>query len=204
MMFKSVFVLFAGSLLLGSCTGTKTATSSPKGAAKVSVTSCGQTGSLVWERYAGTKLPASAMLPESYTVYTVSGAAGFFKQTKTDAQEVMIPMPAGCITFKVVPSGTMSEGLQEKYPQLVSLRGSNGAGDDLRLDWDGTAFRGQVIAAGGGKTFFVAPYPKAKGATYLVYDKSDSREEKQPFEINRSAPAGPAEMQMRAVPAAEK
>lgn len=76
----------------------------------------------------------------------------------------------------------MSAGLQEKYPDLISLQGNgvNNKSADLRLDWDGTQLHGQLLY--NGSTFLITPVATNSGIVYLFYDKNDSGEIKQPFE----------------------
>jgi hypothetical protein len=91
-----------------------------------------------------------------------------------------IPMPSGCKGFSVTVSETMSPELAAKYPELASLKGSAPDGSDLRLDWNGTAMRGQVI--NGGDTWFLEPTVLGSQTFYLIYHKNDAAATKKPFE----------------------
>ena len=196
-MFKLLSTFLAGSLLIISCGRTHIVTDHVGEGGPDTSYFCGSEAGLSWKR---TTLPGEGSnekqrLPKAFNSFLVVNAALFFERAKGEQQEVLIPLPAGCIPFKATSSGTMSGDLQKKYPQLVSLKGSNGAGDDLRLDWDGTTFTGQVLTAAGGKTYFIKPAPGGAANTYLVYDKADSRDEKQPFENPRITP--PSSMPQR-------
>lgn len=93
---------------------------------------------------------------------------------------INIPLPAGCTNFSVTVSSTMSPELAAKYPDIISLKGSSEAGADLRLDWDGTQMRGQVILRG--DTWLLEPFAAGGKTFYLVYHKADASATKKPFE----------------------
>jgi hypothetical protein len=138
----------------------------------------------------GVKFPGAesrlANVPKKYASYTVDSV-----EWKAFAMKVMergpgevtglnIPLPGGCKAFSVTVSSTMSPELAAKYPQLASLKGSAQDGSDLRLDWNGTAMRGQVI--NGGDTYFLEPFVTNGATFYLVYHKADAVTTKKPFE----------------------
>jgi hypothetical protein len=192
-MYKNLAGVLAAGLLLTGCSNSRPVTS--KTEEDTTITSdCGTAGSLSWKKNTRTKTATDAASPASYSEYTVAGATGFFERAKEGPQDIMVPLPDGCRAFKTSLSETMSPELRKKYPQLVSLKGSNDAGDDLRLDWDGSTFRGQVLTAAGGKTYLITPLT-GTATNYMVYDRADSRDPKQPFEKIRSAP--PAGTQQR-------
>jgi hypothetical protein len=126
-------------------------------------------------------------LPAAYNTYVVEetqlkrffevAAAGDVKQVKT-----VVPLgTTGCQVFHVKRSGTMSPGLAEKYPELVSLSGTGEKGTgDLRLDFDGKKMSGQVIWKN--DIYLVSPIEYSNRFYYIIYKKSDAMEEKQPFE----------------------
>ncbi len=195
---KYVLGVLAGGLLFAGCAGPRPVASST-GVAFIS--DCGQGGSMAWKRFDEKKPGSEAPFPKNYKSYEVMGAGDFFQRAKAGEQEVMIPLPAGCIPFKTSLSETMSPGLREKYPQLVSLKGSNSAGDDLRLDWNGTDFSGQVLA--GGKTYLITHFPQMPATVYGVYEKGDAATQKQPFERSYTNPAS-GTLQQPATPPAER
>ncbi len=95
-----------------------------------------------------------------------------------------VPLPGtpGCQYFEVNNSGTLTEGLADKYPRLVSLKGHaiHNPGAGIRLDYDGHSMRAEITW--GAAVYLVAPVPTKSGIVYIVYHKQDSREIKEPFE----------------------
>lgn len=127
-------------------------------------------------------------LPVAYHVYTVEETQlnRFFEtaveQSSDKEVKTVVPLGgAGCQVFTVKRSGTMSPELSKKYPELVSLSGTgtNGTGD-LRLDFDGKKMNGQVIWRN--ETYLISPVEHSNKTYYIIYKKSDSAVEKQPFE----------------------
>lgn len=127
-------------------------------------------------------------LPAAYKVYSLEEVQlqRFFEAAVAEEhmKQVKTVIPLGsmnCQVFLLRKSDTVPEGLGEKYPQIVSLSGTgiNGTGD-LRLDFDGTKINGQVIWKN--DVYLITPIEHSKKIYYIIYKKSDSMEQKQPFE----------------------
>ena len=114
-MHKYLLGIFVSGLLVTSCAGPRPVASGV-GTSAVSALDCGKGSSMAWKSFGGKALTSNVPLPRSYKVYEVTGAGDFFQLAKTGAQEVMIPLPAGCIPFKVSLSETMSPGPAGKIP----------------------------------------------------------------------------------------
>lgn len=128
----------------------------------------------------------AANVPKKYNAYIVDAAEwkAFAQKVKErgpgEVTGINLPLPTGCTNFSVTVSSTMSPELAAKYPDIISLKGSSEAGADLRLDWNGTAMRGQVILRG--DTWLLEPFAAGDKTFYLVYHKADASTTKKPFE----------------------
>lgn len=133
---------------------------------------------------ADAQLPTEMQLPKAYKAYTVEHGQlkRFFDAANAGEAQTTVPLPspAGCIVFTVKPSGTLSEALRKKYPNMVSLSGTGSSGGDIRLDFDGEKMNGQVIHRS--ETYIISPTASGEKTYYLIYKKSDAGLEKQPFE----------------------
>lgn len=137
------------------------------------------------------KLPPKSgqrKLPLHYLVYTTNEKQlkDFLVAVKSQPTvhfEIALPSPDfACHIFSLTNSGTMSEALAAKFPELVSLKGISreDKSSGLRLDYDGKTMNAEVTWMG--KTYFIAPWEKGKKVYYLVYKKEDTGIEKRPFE----------------------
>jgi hypothetical protein len=142
---------------------------------------------LSWSRIANAaalKLPArkgNARLPRKYTVYTVDAGSlhTFLTAIKSKGAEpspIVLPLgtEAGCETFNVGTSGTMSPGLAAKYPELASLKGQGvtAKSASVRLDYDGKEMNAEIVW--NGIYYIISPWKKGSKNYYLVYKKEDS------------------------------
>lgn len=127
-------------------------------------------------------------LPARFRSYTIDAAGldSFFSYSRRpglrSSFSVPLPEPLGCQYFEVSDAGIMAVGLVDKYPHIVSLKGTavNDRGADVRVDYDGNQMRAQIIW--GKAVYLVAPLQTKTGTVYIVYHKPDSREVKEPFE----------------------
>lgn len=125
-------------------------------------------------------------LPRSYTVFTADNEKAFFAAAKKQGGTAAIQLPSGCRQFQLSLSETMSPQMMERYPDLISLKGISTDGTDLRLDWDGTHMRGQVLE--NGKSYLLEPRTARSGPVYILFDKADATTPRRSFE--QSTPAG--------------
>lgn len=135
-------------------------------------------------------------LPAKYSLYEIWGGElisffAVFKNATPDSAQareltitIPLPTPAGCQAFRVRRSDVLSPALQQKYPDLIALRGvSAEGGHDLRLEYDGVRIKGQVLWQG--QVYLVEPlYPTRKGDKhlYMIYAKEDAGIRKRMFE----------------------
>jgi hypothetical protein len=146
-------------------------------------------------------------LPKAYDSYMINDAdlkaffvyAGQHKQKNSFS--IPLPKPLGCQYFDVEDAGTMAPGLQAKYPDIVSLKGNgtNTKSGSIRLNYDGVQMRAEVNW--NGSIYYVMPVKTDGNIIYLVYDKRDSGETKEPFEQKtdpaKATPASPAQSQQK-------
>lgn len=94
---------------------------------------------------------------------------------------VPLPGPIGCRFFRLRRSDVLSAALQQKYPNLIALRGlSEEGGNDLRLEYDGKKMKGQVIWQG--QIYLIDPLEKDGAYVYVLYAKEDAGVRKRMFE----------------------
>jgi hypothetical protein len=130
--------------------------------------------------------PADIPLPQKYTRYKVAGdtLGALFNRLRTTNNKtgIILPINNHCEPFELVVSGTMSQELQSKYPELVAVQGHgvNNKAADVRLEWNGKQMRGQVTY--NGTIYLIAGITDNNITTYLVYNKADTGETKKPFE----------------------
>ncbi len=182
---KNLLLLLGCCVALGACSLPRGATTSTP--AKQSA--CPTTGVPAVHFYSVNFPAAEAKatnVPRKYTAYTVDAAewkAFAMKVKERGPGEVTglnIPMPTGCTAFSVTTSSTMSPELAAKYPELASLKGNADDGADLRLDWNGTQMRGQILTLG--DTYLLEPFVAGGATFYLFYHKGDAAATKKPFE----------------------
>ncbi|MFT7343738.1 MAG: subtilisin-like proprotein convertase family protein [Lentimonas sp.] len=86
-----------------------------------------------------------------------------------------IPNPDGTfITFKVLRNTTMSQGLMDKFPEIITLDGiaTTGSGDLAKIDVTPHGFHAMVYGPNN-STYFVDPTYKNKNTSHISYYKSD-------------------------------
>ena len=130
--------------------------------------------------------------PSSYKVYSLDSVQlrSFFHAAKgtpgkPGSVKTILPLPAPfeCRTYAFSESNAMSQQLKEKYPDIVSLKGSDETGKaDARLDYDGMKLRGQIMW--NKEIYLISAIPNNGRYYYMVYLRSDSGEQKEPFEEN--------------------
>ncbi len=129
---------------------------------------------------------AGMALPKKYLHYHIAAdtLSAFFAQLRTAGKKggIILPVERHCEPFELKASGAMAAALQEKYPAIISLQGQgvNNKAADVRLDWNGQELRGQITY--NGATYFITPVKGNNEVTYIVYNREDSGEVKQPFE----------------------
>lgn len=193
-MFWSELFEMKSHLLLLVCCAVVGACDAPRGAAASSSSAkqaaCPTTGVPAVHFYPSSfpvaEAAAGVNVPRKYTSYTVDAAEwkSFAQKVKErgpgEVTGLNIPLPAGCTAFSVSLSSAMSPELAAKYPDIISLKGTTENGADLRLDWNGTGMRGQVILRG--DTWLLEPFAASEKTFYLIYHKADASATKKPFE----------------------
>ena len=172
-----LFALFASGFFLISCS------SSQKTASKAIQKECNyaRAGGVVMnlETSRSTQISGNN-LPKNYTVFIASNEKDFFQTAKKEGGMAALELPSGCRQFRLSLSGTMTPQMMERYPDLVSLKGNSENGADLRIDWDGTAMRGQIIE--NGKSYVLEPHASSGKHVYLFFSKDDVTVPSRPFE----------------------
>jgi hypothetical protein len=192
---KSSLVCLSLLLLGASCSSSHKTTGGNITAKNSTVpASCSNTGKstteLSWVGVANLTTAAAGgkILPAQFETYTIDNnqLKAFFSAAKQPDQRTIVsipvPAPVGCQEFEVRSSSAVPPELAEKFPDMASLQGIgtiNRAGD-LRLDYDGSRLRGQVIW--NGQVFLITPVESNGKLVYIIYDKSGSNEKKDAFE----------------------
>lgn len=128
-------------------------------------------------------------LPTHFTAYKINTQSLFSHLQGLEGEPYnkrVISLPvnngSGCILFHLEPSGTLSPGLQKKYPDIKSWKGSSDADPtvQLRLDFDGKAIR--AVITRNNNVELLSPWPDKQNVTYyLLYKKEDSGHKRIPF-----------------------
>ena len=188
----SIGLLVAGLMVL-SCSNTKKGTTAQNGSVKKKI-ACSDhkmdadQPHLDWivEDNAVLEKMQTLTKPTNYRVYSLDSAQAkaFFNAARASKGKTVIPLPAPyeCRNFELSESGAMSDELKKKYPDIVSLKGTDDATkkSDVRLDYDGNKVRGQIIWAG--EVYLITPVKGENGYYYMVYAKKDTGETKKAFE----------------------
>lgn len=203
MVLKQYMVLMAGLVLMGACRGSQNVATKAKKAGDISSNSSAcnvavAAGNPVlnWKTENNSVLKETTMtLPANYKLYSLDSAElkAFFsaaKMSKEDSKaEIVIPLPApwGCKVFSVFESGTMSEELRKRFPDIVTLKGMDKETplSDIRLEYNGSMMQGQVTRDG--ETYYIKPVTNNNMFYYMVYSKSDMQEAKKAFEENNKS-----------------
>lgn len=139
------------------------------------------------------KLPAKSghlLLPKKYEVFDViaMGLPGNLALLRKNGGTLTLPFMnidkgannVECLTFKVENSGTIPKALNDKYPDIVSLKGvetTNGA-NTVRFDYDGVSMNIAVVIDG--INYLYAPYKVKKKTYYLLFRKTDNNGSSRP------------------------
>lgn len=124
----------------------------------------------------------SDSLPSHFTAYKINKQSLFSHLQGLNGEPYtkrVISVPVndgtGCILFHLEPSGTLSPGLQKKFPDIKSWKGSSETDPavQLRLDFDGKDIRAAIIQ--GEKIELISPWQDNQNVSYyLLYKKEDS------------------------------
>jgi hypothetical protein len=194
---KGLFFLFAGSLLLGTACKSSQGTATNGGEKHTSGNEVCKMADpniphISWVKETEDVLKGKdvVVLPKVYNIYSADSAQlrHFFTVAKSSKEnskaEVIIPLPqpVGCKVFSVYQSGTMSEELQKKFPDLVTLKGADKETglNDIRMEYNGRMMQGQVTV--NGEIYLIAPVSNNNHLYYIVYAKSETKEIKRNFE----------------------
>jgi uncharacterized protein YcfL len=197
MVLKKYMVLLAGLVLVAACRSSHSATASNKTGVLTTNGTCNvgvAAGNPVvdWKKETSNVLKDAntTIFPATYSVYSLDSASmkTFFmaaKQSKEDSRaEIVVPLPSpiGCRVFSVFESGTMSDELKQRFPDIVTLKGADKESPltDIRLEYNGRMMQGQVVRDG--ETYFIKPVTSGNKFYYLVYSKTDAQQPKQDFE----------------------
>jgi len=132
-----------------------------------------------------TAFPPGFVAPYKYKIYRINQDTlqAFFREFRLKNDLGMV-VPAGktCEAFTMRRSGAMSPELQQKYPDIISLQGNgiNNKAAELRLDWDGTQVKGQLTH--NENIYYITPVNSSEGLIYIIYDRKDTAETKEPIE----------------------
>jgi hypothetical protein len=138
--------------------------------------------------YAATKPEAKDVvgfsLPTSFDAYSADSLVlrTFFTRSTTPYHlTVPLPKPYGCQMLELSSSGVMDPALQAKFPEIVSLQGGATAhgGVDARVDYDGVTMRAKI--SWDDQVFFITPVSVIGKWIYIVYDKTNTSEIRQPL-----------------------
>jgi len=158
--------------------------------------------SVGWQKTPPGDAAQGAPLPKRFESYTISKEEldtffAYAGKAKTACSfAVPLPEPLGCQYFTVTPSGTLPEALAAKFPGMAALKGTAvyNRNAELRLDYDGARMHAQVIWDDA--VYLVMPVQRGNDVVYIIYNKKDSGEEKQPFErkVNPAMYAPPVQL----------
>jgi hypothetical protein len=153
--------LLQGAWLLG-LTGAATAWAAPTDA--------------YWHDETARPLAATAPQPGAYRALTLDGAAMAAylgnAHARGIATSVSLPQPEGGLAeFLVTDSGTLPPELQRKYPDIISLKGSDARGRALRLDVSPLGFQAMVFDPAG--VWLVRPEVLGQGDRYLSFRRAE-------------------------------
>lgn len=151
---------------------------------------------LVWTPIAGEDMPdfqelGTTPLPSRFQALRLDqdSLIASFRQWQADATDTIrlaLPLPDApfCLEFDMIASGTLSDALSRKYPELLSLKGvaTNGGRADARIDFDGKHLAAELRLHY--ETYVLSAWSAKRGAQgetiYLLYLKSDSGVEPKP------------------------
>lgn len=112
----------------------------------------------------------------------------FTRRGRNNPLEVMLPDPDGnMITFELVKSQIMEQGLADKFPEIVTLSGRSTDGKySGRFDWTIHGFHGFVFYPDG--SYYINPYNRETVEQYIVFkvENNFSKENSFPMECGVS------------------
>ena len=129
-----------------------------------------------WHDQAARSLAADAPHPAEYRSLTLDTAmaAEYLKSAheRGVAAPIALPEPnGGFADFMVVDSGTMPPELQAKYPNILSFKGSDAQGRQVRLDVSPMGFQAMVFDPAG--VWVVRPEVLGSGDRYLSFKRAE-------------------------------
>lgn len=120
-------------------------------------------------------LDANGPLPRSYRSleFDVAASRIALRDAVARGEPFALPRPDGSFAgFVLEDSGTMPAGLAARYPQIVSLRGRDEAGNRVRLDLSDLGLQALVFDHDG--SWIVQPNTLGSGSAYISFRRSDS------------------------------
>lgn len=151
---------------------------------------------LVWTPLVGEDTPdlqqvGTTQLPSRFQAFRLDqdSLIAYFRQWQSDSTDTIrlaLPLPDApfCLGFDMIASGTLSEALSRKYPEIITLKGvaTDGRRADARIDFDGKHLAAELRLHY--KTYILSAWPAKSGArgetVYLLYLKTDSGVERKP------------------------
>ncbi|MEO7432574.1 MAG: reprolysin-like metallopeptidase [Dokdonella sp.] len=132
-------------------------------------------GQAYWHDDAGRPLSADAPSPTGYRALRLdtAGIAAYLKEAhgRGIATNVSLPQPdGGFAEFLVTDSGTMPSEMQQKYPDIISLKGNDGQGRPVRLDVSPMGFQAMVFDPAG--LWIVRPETLGGGDRYISFKRA--------------------------------
>ncbi|MEO6689491.1 MAG: reprolysin-like metallopeptidase, partial [Dokdonella sp.] len=128
-----------------------------------------------WHDDAGRSLSADAPHPSGFRALTLDTAevAAYLQAAHENgvATTIALPQPdGGFADFMVTDSGTMPIELQAKYPDIISLKGSDALGRAVRVDVSPMGFQAMVFDPSG--MWLVRPEVLGSGDRYLSFKRA--------------------------------
>ncbi len=120
-------------------------------------------------------LNARGPLPHRYRslALDVAAARTALRDAVAQGTPFLLPRPDGGFAgFVLEDSGTMAPELAARYPQIVSLRGRDEAGNRVRLDLSDLGLQALVFDHDG--SWIVQPNVLGSGSAYISFRRSDS------------------------------
>jgi hypothetical protein len=149
--------------------------------------------SVGWRKTRAPQATDGASLPRRFDSYRIPQAEldSFFSHAgKTETPlSFALPLPGdrGCQFFNVTSSGVIPKALAAKTPGLTSLKGTAvyNPNAEIRLDYDGSTMSAQVIW--NDAVYLVRAVQEGSDVIYIIFNKEDSKEQKENFEENMNA-----------------
>src|SRR5690606_33474527 len=134
----------SGALFIAGCGATRNNITGKAAAAQcASIPYVGEEPVLSWQK-ADLPRDIADTLPARFRSYSINAAEldSFFSYSRKpglrSSFSVPLPEPLGCQYFEVNNAATMTVGLADRYPRIVSLKGNavNDRSADVRVDYD--------------------------------------------------------------------